>query len=413
MRYISSLAAFLLSVQLMAQEHQHPAVPVGILNPGVVHRGALAEQTVKIAGLKAVMLGGKVDSVDGPQTVSYRNYLKRVAAVLRARGVQVTEFYSPTRKDAIQKAVEGAHFIFYAGHGIGSSNPPGYRGNVSPAGMLIVDEVWSGANEVAAWKPARGALVFFLGACFTAGNTGDDMGKIKDDEAKRRIAAYSAPFFTQNQFGGYYATWSDSTAQSIVAELFAGKTLGQAYEAETNSGVFKSAHPAAAVQELWYHRGTRSGGFVYDFAFAGKSGMTLEQLFKGQPADTTVQDPVTPEEPKVDPAEAKRNGILLIRAIYGAEEDEGVRLIQGGADTTVRHGGWTPLMLAVYYDRLTVLRALIAARADLNAEMNGWTALSLAAGYNKTEAARLLREAGAKSERALPAGKPQAPARTP
>lgn len=415
MKHTALIAAFLLSSQLIiAQEQKHPAVPVGILSPGIVHRGGLAEQTVRIGGLKAVMLGGKVDSVDGPQTVSYRNYLKRVATVLRARGVQVTEFYSPTRKEAIQKAVEGAHFIFYAGHGIGSNDPPSYRGNISPAGMLIVDEVWSGASEVAAWKPARGALVFFLGACFTAGNAGDDMGKIKDEEAKRRISVYSAPFFTQSQFGGYFATWSDSTAQSIVAELFAGKTLGQAYEAESGgSGVFKSAHPAAATQELWYHRGTRGSGYVYDFAFAGKSAMTLEQLFKGQPADTTVEDPVTPEETKVDPAEAKKNGILLIRSIYGAQEAEGVRLIKAGADTTVRHGGWTPLMLAVYYDRLTILRALIAGGADLNAEMSGWTALSLATGYNKPEAARLLREAGAKSQRALPSGKPQAPARLP
>jgi hypothetical protein len=400
-----------------AQERRHPPTPVGLLNPGVVHRGALPEQTVRIQGLKAVMLGGKVDSVDGPETRSYRDYLKRVAGVLRARGVQVTEIYSPTSAGAIEKAVEGSHFIFYAGHGIGSNNPPSYRGNITPAGMLVVKDVWTGANDVARWKPARGALVFFLGACFTAGNAGDDMGKIQDAEAKRRIAVYSAPFFTSNQFGGYYATWSDHTAQNIVAHLFAGKTLGQAYDPEGRmDGVFKSAHPASASHELWYHRTTRGSGPVFDYSFAGKSGQTLAQLFQNsETTDTsqTEETDTTPLQPQVTPEQAKRNGILVIRAIYDGQEEEAARLLKIGADTTVRHGDWTPLMLAVYYNRNAVVRALVAAKADLNAEMNGWTALSLAAAYNRTEAADILRKAGAKTERSIPAGKPEAPGRLP
>lgn len=401
----------------LAQEQRHPRVPVGILNQGVVHRGALPEQTVRISGLKAVMLGGKVDSVDGPGTRSYRDYLKRVAAVLRSRGVQVTEIYSPTSKGDIQKAVEGSHFIFYAGHGIGSSDPPSYRGNVTPAGMLVVKDVWTGADDVASWKPAKGALVFFLGACFTAGNTGDDMGKIQDAEAKRRISVYSAPFFTSNHFGGYYATWSDHTAQNIVAHLFAGKTLGQAYDPDGRmDGVFKSAHPASPSQELWYHRTSRGSGPVFDYSFAGRSGQTLAQLFQAaDPVQTEDNEDnvVTPDEPQVTPEQAKRNGVLLMRAIYGGQDAEAARLLKEGADTTVRHGGWTPLMLAVYYDRTAVLRALIAAKADLNADMNGWTALSLATAYNKTEAAALLRAAGAKAERALPSSKPAGPPRLP
>jgi len=378
MKQLLLLTLFLNIFPAVAEPRRHPAVPVGALNPGVVHRGELPAQTVKISGLKAVMLGGKVDEVNGPQTVSYRDYLKRVAAVLRSRGVQVTEIYTPTSSAAIRSAVEGAHFIFYAGHGIGSSEPPRYQGNIRPAGMLVVDEVWSGKQDVSGWRPARGALVFFLGACFTAGNSGDDMGKINDAEAKRRIAEYSAPFFTDNHFGAYYATWSDSTAQNIVAQLFAGRTLGQAYDPDGSmSGVVKSPHPAAASNELWYHRGSRNGGAIFDYSFVGKSSLTLAQLFKGQ----TEAEPVTPvveeEKTNVDPEQARKNGILVIRAIYSGQDAEAARLLKEGADTTVRHGDWTQLMLAVYYNRPAVIRSLIEAKADLNAAMNGWTALSI------------------------------------
>lgn len=400
---LALLAASLCAAQ--ADPRRHPAVPVGSLSQGVVHRGELPAQTVQIAGLKAVMLGGKVDKVDGPQTISYRNYLKRVAAVLRARGVQVTEIYAPTSEAAIQKAVEGAHFIFYAGHGIGSSPPPSYRGDITPAGMLVVDEVWTGRDNVSAWKPARGALVFFLGACFTAGNSGDDMGKINDAEAKRRITQYSAPFFNDNQFGAYYATWSDDTAQNVVAQLFAGKTLGQAYDPGGRmEGVVKSVHPASSSNELWYHRGRRGSSVIFDYSFAGKSSLTLAQLFGG----STETEQVTPaqEENPVDPEQARKNGILVIRAIYSGQDDQAIRLLKQGADTTVRHGNWTQLMLAVYYNRPAVVRALIAAKADVNATMDNWTALSIAATYQRTEAARLLKQAGAKVERASPPGRP-------
>lgn len=400
---------------LFAETRKHPSKPIGSIHPGVVHRGNLPEQTVRISGLKAVMLGGNVDGIEGATTVSYRGYLKRVAAVLRARGVQVTEIYSPTKKETIAAAISGAHFIFYAGHGIGSSEPPRYQGDITPAGMLVVDEVWSNAEDVAQWKPAPGAIVFFLGACFTAGNSGDDIGKIQDAEAKRRIGVYSAPFFLRNRFGAYYAAWSDSAAQDVMAELFAGRTLGQAYDPDGNmSGVFKSQHPNVSSSELWYHRSNYDNrGYAFDYAFVGKPGMTLEQLFKDTSQTTTTTTTTTPttNENKIDPEEAKRKGTELIRAIYDGQDASAIRLINEGADTNVRYSQWTPLMLAVYYDRPSVVRALISVRADLNAMMDTWTALSLSDAYGRTEISGLLRAAGAKTERAMPGTRPLAPPR--
>lgn len=404
---------------LWASPQEHPRTPVGIVSPPPAERGELPAQTVRIPGLRAVMLSGTVDKVDGPQTISYRNYLKRVADVLRARGVQVTELYSPTSAQQIEEAVRGAHFIFYAGHGIGSANPPSYTGNITPAGMLVVEKVWLNATHAAAWKPAKGAIVFYLGACFTAGNAGDDIGKINDAEAKKRITKYSAPFFTRNEFGGYYAAWSDSTAQHVMARLFAGQTLGQAYDPEGRmQGVIKSAHPDSPANQLWYHKGTRGGGYVFDYSFVGKPDMTLTQLFGGtqtDPADTTDADDVQndsdqPDSPaNVTPEEARRNGLLLIRALYASNDQEAVRLIRAGADTSVRHGDWTPLMFAAYFNRTAVVSELIRVRADLNARTNGWTALQIADAYGKKESADLLRAAGAKSERSMPGTAPPIP----
>jgi len=405
---------------LFAQTHKHPVRPIGIVAPSPgVNRADLPEATVKIAGLRAVMLGGNVDGPNGQSTSSYRDYLKRVATVLRARGVTVTEIYQGTSPENIRAAVKGAHFIFYAGHGIGSDSPPDFKGNVSPAGMLVVNEVWSGADDVAKWEPAPGAIVFYLGACFTAGNSSDDMGKIQDAEAKRRVGVYSEPFF-KNKFGAYFAAWSDSQAQQVMAQLFAGKTLGVAYDPTGKfKGVFKSAHPLSPENELWYHRDPYSGGtYIYNFAFVGKSGQTLTSLFGGNQPATQTDQPVTqpdqqPQQPQqqtiVDPETAKKYGLRLMTAIYDGKDDDAKQLLAQGADTTVRYEGWTALLLAVYFDRPAVVRSLIASKADLEASMDGWTPLSLARSYERTEIAQILQAAGAKSERSMPTGSVKPP----
>lgn len=419
--------SFLIAVPLMAQQ-RHPRKPVGVVSPPPSKRSDLPPATVKIQGLRAVMLGGNVDGPDGKDTVSYRDYLKRVAKVLRDRGVTVQEIYSPTSSEKIRSAVKGAHFIFYAGHGIGSSDPPSYNGKITPAGMLVVDKVWTREEDVNSWEPAPGAIVFYLGACFTAGNSGDDIGKIKDAEAKRRVSVYSAPFF-RNKFGGYYAAWSDHQAQSVMGQLFAGKTLGEAYALSGGEkDVFKSAHPLVSGNDLWYHRSNRGGGYAFDFSFVGKPSNTLVSLFKSsnttdtnpntnptdeiQPANPDVTEPDTePSKPQISAEQAREFGMLMIAAIYDGKDGEALQHLKAGADTSVRHSGWTPLMLATYYDRPAVVEALITAKADLNANLDGWTALALANAYNKTAIVQMLQKAGARTDRALPGNKPGLPSR--
>ncbi|MCE9598940.1 MAG: ankyrin repeat domain-containing protein [Spirochaetia bacterium] len=422
------LLSLLISLPLSAQTRKHPAKPVGIVSPAPAVRADLPAASVKIDGLRAVMLGGNVDGPNGASTLSYRNYLKRVAAVLRDRGVKVDEVYSPTSSEKIRSTVKGAHFIFYAGHGIGSSDPPSYNGNITPAGMLVVDEVWTGEKDVNTWEPAPGAIVFYLGACFTAGNSGDDIGKIKDAEAKRRISVYSAPFF-KKKFGGYYAAWSDSQAQSVMSQLFAGKTLGEAYALSGGEkDVFKSAHPLVAGNDLWYHRSNRGGGYAFDFSFVGKPASTLAGLFKSNtdtnPTTNTDINPnkpdanieptppdVEPTQPQISAERAREYGMLMIAAIYDGKDQEALSYLKSGADTSVRHSGWTPLMLATYYERPVVVQALIKYKADLNANLDGWTALGLANAYDKTAIAQMLKVAGARTDRALPGNKPGVPAK--
>ncbi|MBI3394420.1 MAG: ankyrin repeat domain-containing protein [Spirochaetia bacterium] len=384
-----------------APERIHPSRPVGVVDTHPRSRAVLPEATVKISGLKAVMLGGNVDGPSGSTTRSYAQYLKNVASVLRSRGVQVTEIYAPTSMDTIRNAVKGAHFIAYAGHGIGDSNAPSYKAKLSPAGMLVVNEVWIGESDVRSWEPAPGAIVLYMGACFTAGNAGTDMGKVSEEEAKRRIAAYSKPFMDA-KFSGYYAAWWDSPIQAVIAQAFAGKTLGEAYDLSGGTqGVTKIRHPDASDRDMWYHKDRRAEGTVFDYAFVGTGSGRLESLFKKGASNDNNVDPSDNRPAKID---ASQNRPML-DALYSGNDERAKKALMAGADPNAQFDGWPALHLAVYFDRRAVVPLLLERKANVNFEIDGYNALALAEAYERAEIADMLKKAGATKSRAFRAAK--------
>lgn len=391
---------------LFSEARRHPDKPVGAVIPQSKARAVLPQQTVKLKGIKAVMLGGEVDGVNGQTTVSYTNYLKRVAGVLRARGVEVKEFYSPTSMETLKQAVRGAHILVYAGHGIGDAQPPSYEAKMWPGGMLVLEQVWVQENDIQKFEPAKGAIIIYIGACFTAGNSGGDMGKIGETEARRRVSVYSKPLMAGNKFAGYYATWSDTTAQEIVANAFAGKTLGQSYDPSGKfDNVARLRHPDFPDRDMWVHKNRYAEGTVFDYAFVGNSEKTIEQLW-GNTGGSDAND----NRPNVDPARPNpEKDKALIRAIYAGKADDAEAALSGGANPDAVSKGWTALLLSVYYDRRDIVSLLIAKKANMNAEVEGYNALALAEAYDRTEISAMLKKAGAVKSRAVPAKKPTAP----
>ncbi|MFI7440130.1 ankyrin repeat domain-containing protein [Nonomuraea indica] len=94
----------------------------------------------------------------------------------------------------------------------------------------------------------------------------------------------------------------------------------------------------------------------------------------------------------------------LYRAALNGEQDDVSELLAAGADPDRIAEGeeeGLPLCAAAAWDRLEVIRTLLAAGADVNGrEAGGWTALLWAAANGHADAARLLVEAGAEVDTA-------------
>jgi hypothetical protein len=399
------------SVLSLTAEQVHPETPVGVYAPKITKRANLPEATVKIDGLKAVMLGGEVDGVNGTKTKSYTDYLKRVGEVLKARNVKVVEFYSPTTREAIQKELKDANFIFYAGHGIGSSNPPSYKATGSDGGMLILQNVWTGGADIKSWEVKQNAIIFFMGACFTAGNAGTDMGKIDSEEAKRRISLYSEQYLN-SRFGGYYAAWSDYSIQQILGNLFIGKTLGESYgDIKAMSGVTQFAHPKSSGNTIYFHQGGSGNNMVFDYAFAGKPEKKLTDLF-GAANSNITPDPVKPEEIKPIVYDEKKS-LDLVRSIYKANSKSALDALEAGANPNAVYNKWSALLLAVNFNQEEVVLKLIEKKANVNFETEGWTPIMLAEELKLDKIAEILKNAGATKGRAMQIGNKPKPAKSP
>lgn len=239
--------------------------------------------TVSIASslrkLKAVLIVGPVESDVDATTKEYIEDLKMAAAVLRANNVDVIEYYTPNNNwQDIAKSAEGAHIIIYKGHGVyDGSEPPKWVG-----GFCLKESFPSSQDIVNDMKLAPNALVLISG-CFTAGNAGSDIGKIKQAEAERRVAMYSKPFFDIGA-ACYYANWYGTAFQDFLQNLFAGKTFGEAYRSYPNGN-----NPAKIVDLSYPHQGRYKmhigseqygSDTAYNNAFIGDESKTLLDFFK-------------------------------------------------------------------------------------------------------------------------------------
>lgn len=250
------------------------AVPEKFKN--LILRSALPAPTVKINGLKAVLIGAPIDGDDGSWTISEINNLKATAKALKDRGVTVYEFYTPSNSwSEIKKACEGAHFLMYRGHGV-------YDGSVPPkwvGGFSLKDKFASSADIKKDLKLADGAIVMLYG-CFTAGNSGFDIGQIDENEAKRRVNMYATPFMEMG-FSGYYANWYGDAFQNFVANMFTGKTLGESFKAyeDFNEETVSRYAISNSTNVLWMDHDNWDGKIAYNNAFVGQPDKKLTDLF--------------------------------------------------------------------------------------------------------------------------------------
>jgi hypothetical protein len=244
-----------------------------------------------LPALKAVLLVGPIDGDTGANTKQAKEDMELAAKALEANGVTVQRFYTPNNDwEQIKAAAQGAHFLFYRGHGV-------YWDNVPHVGGFSLKNKFVSNDDIRAdLKLAPNAIIMLYG-CFTAGTSSSDSKAISSAEAQRRVAEYSHPFLDVGA-AGYYADWFGDAFQELVNYLFAGKTLGQAYESYwdyTASNVERYNHPDHPDLALWLDKDTWNNGLPnpqYNYAFVGQKDKTLADLFGGQPEPPRVKAPV-------------------------------------------------------------------------------------------------------------------------
>ncbi|MCR1792413.1 MULTISPECIES: ankyrin repeat domain-containing protein [unclassified Leptospira] len=368
----------------------HPTNAVGSTFSGIKKRAELPSPTVSGTGLKAVAIVGEVDGNEGPKTREYVNNIKGLVKVLKERGVSVSEFYPPNNPwSGIKEASENANIVLYAGHGVGTNlNQPPYDQR-SVGGFYLGKEFVSNEQISSGLKPAPGAIVLFLGACFTAGNMAYDMGVIRDEETKKRISMYSSPFL-ETGFKGYYATWAPWTAQTILALLFTNKNYGDVYFSQTNpQEVTKISHPNFSGSSLYYHTKPPASRPVYDYAFAGDP----SNFLRSESSNTDTETKISEEE------RLKQNRILIAN-LYDKNENGSLESLEKGADPNADYQGWKPIHLAIVFDLPNVVKELVRKKASINAQAEGYTPLSLALVYERKEIAEFLEKEGGTRSRA-------------
>ena len=246
--------------------------------------------------LKAVLLVGPIDGDDGAWTTAEKQNMDLAAAELEANGVQVSKFYTPNNDwEQIKAAAEGAHFLFYRGHGVYWSPFP----SPTVGGFALKSKFVSSDDIRDDLHLAPNAIVMLYG-CFTAGSSGLEQDVIDSAEAQRRVAQYSDPFIDVGATG-YYANWYGNAFQMFVRYLFQGMTLGEAYEAYfdySSASVERYVHPDHPDRALWLDKDVW-GNTKYNNAFVGRPDQTLTDLFQAEmaltlPAITHLAEPTFP-----------------------------------------------------------------------------------------------------------------------
>ena len=230
-----------------------------------------------LSSLKAVLLVGPIDGDYGPWTTGEKQNMELAAVELEANGVTVHRFYTPNNDwGQITAAAEGAHFLFYRGHGVYWSPMP----QPTVGGFALKNRFVSADDIRNELHLAPNAIVMLYG-CFTAGSSSIDNPPIDSKEAQRRVAQYSAPFFDLGA-GGYFANWYGDAFQMYVRYLFQGMTLGEAYEAYFDfspATVERHTHPDHLGTAMWLDKDFWDGKTQYNNAFAGVPDRRLDDLF--------------------------------------------------------------------------------------------------------------------------------------
>jgi hypothetical protein len=233
--------------------------------------------SLNLPPLKAVLIVGPIDGNSGEWTLKEHANMELAARELEANGVSVARFYTPNNDwAAIREATRGAHFLLYRGHGVywPGTNPLRVGGFSLNATFVSPDDL---RREL---QLAPNAIIMLYG-CFTAGTSASDSSPISSQEAQRRVAEYAAPFFERGA-GGYYANWFGEAFPFYVRALFAGQTLGQAYEGFSDfnpTSVERYSYPASSEVAMWLDK-DNWGGIKYNNAFVGKPNQTLASLFQ-------------------------------------------------------------------------------------------------------------------------------------
>ncbi len=229
--------------------------------------------------LKAVLLVGPIDGDYGSWTTQEKQNMDLAAAELQANGVTVHKFYTPNNNwQQIKAAADGAHFLFYRGHGVYWSPMP----YPTVGGFALKNRFVSSGDIRNDLNLAPNAIVM-LYSCFSAGSSSMDNGPISSQEARRRVAQYSDPFLDIGT-GGYYANWFGNAFQMFVRYLFQGLTLEEAYESFYDfnpASVERYVHPNHPDQAMWLDKNV-SGHTQYNNAFVGLPDRTLANLFKAE-----------------------------------------------------------------------------------------------------------------------------------
>jgi len=254
-----------------------PPIPFSQLSPDNQIRSGSSPNVSPLSSLKAVLLVGPIDGDYGSWTTQEKQSMELAAAELEVNGVTVYRFYTPNNDwEQIKAAAQGAHFLFYRGHGVYWSPMP----HPTVGGFALKNRFVSADDIRNDLRLAPNAIVMLYG-CFTAGSSSIDSSSIDSTEARRRVAQYSTPFFDIGA-GGYFANWYGDAFQMYVRYLFQGMTLGDAYEAYFDfnpATVERHTHPDHLGTAMWLDKDFWDGKTQYNNAFVGLPDKTLDDLF--------------------------------------------------------------------------------------------------------------------------------------
>ena len=219
----------------------HPPRPpddVSALQPAQTTEKVISQD---LPSLRAVLLVGPIDGDDGSWTTSEKQNMDLAATELASHGVTVFKFYTPDNDwEQIKDAANGAHFVFYRGHGVYSGDmPPTWVG-----GFSLKDRFASSDDIRNDLNLAPNAIVMLYG-WFTAGSSSaPDEG---DADAWR--AQWRRAFTVEHR---YTITKSQELAREMARHAVTVRDLvNEVYGLETDEGPLRQLY--SSFKEMLLH----------------------------------------------------------------------------------------------------------------------------------------------------------------